>query len=245
MAPLESPVFPLGSPGADTEGRATSNGDTAADACAQAANARISDSSWRIRASRFRESFIPDRDDGSKRRGKWLIPIVNRERIAVWGLAAVAVCCGVPAFAKDPPKPNLSVDPIVARNFLAPVEEARGQASQYRLDPGFDSVSGQRAKLSLEVGDATLFAITGRLSRQASPSGPLNPNAARALGQRRENGKVYGAGMSRSFRGIDVSATYQYSKLTADQPMRETEAGDDGPGKSHSVRATARIRFRP
>ena len=158
-------------------------------------------------------------------------------------LAGAAVA--VPASAKDAPKPSLSIDPIVARTLLAPVDEARGVPPGYRLDPGPDPAFGQRARLSVEVGDATVFAITGRLSRQPLPSGPLDAGHARALGQRRDSGKVYGAGVSRSFHGIDLSATYQYSKVTADQPDMHSEAGDGAPGRSHSLRATARIRFRP
>jgi hypothetical protein len=45
-----------------------------------------------------------------------------------------------------------------------------------------------------------------------------------------------------NFRGVDLSATYQYSKLRSEQG--ESDSFADGPGKSHSVRATARIRFR-
>jgi len=151
---------------------------------------------------------------------------------------------GVPAFAKDAPKPSLSIDPISARSLLAPVEDGRRLSPVYRLDPGLDPATGQRARLSLEVGDSTLFAITGRLSREASPTGPLNPGHARVVGQRRtDSGKVYGAGVAHTVRGIDLSATYQYSKISAEQPESDAKLHDDGPGKSHSLRVTARIRF--
>ena len=104
----------------------------------------------------------------------------------------------MPAFGKDAPKPNLAIDPIVAGSLLGPVEEGRDQLSSYRLDPGRDPASGQRARLSVDVGDATVFAITGRINRQPSPTGPLEPGPARLLGQRRDSGKIYGAGVSRS-----------------------------------------------
>ena len=150
----------------------------------------------------------------------------------------------MPVQAKDVPKPSLSLDPVVARTLLAPVETP-GQVSSWRLDPGLDPASGQRARLSVEVGDSTLFAITGRLNRQPGPPGPLDAGHARALGLKRgDSGKVYGAGISRTIRGVDVSAAYQYSKLS-DEQAGDSEARIDGPGRSHSVRATARIRFRP
>jgi hypothetical protein len=189
--------------------------------------------------------LIPERDDGSKTCGKWLNPFVNRKRIAGFALAAAAACCSASALAKDAPKPSLTLDPITARTLLAPVEDVRNLAPVYRLDPGPEPAAGQRARLSVELGDSTLFAITGRLSRQLGPPGPLKAGHARALGLKRgDSGKVYGAGISRTIRGVDVSATYQYSKLSREQP-EGSEAGIDGLGRSHSLRATARIRFRP
>ena len=161
-------------------------------------------------------------------------------------IAAAMACCSAPVAAKDPPQPSLSLDPIVARSLLAPVDDARGQAIAYRLDPGLEPASGQRARLSVEVGESTLFAITGRLSRQPGPPGPLDAGHAKALGIKRpDSGKVYGAGVSGKLGGIDVSATYQYSKISAENPAGDDLARGDGPGKSHSLRGTMRIRFRP
>ena len=137
----------------------------------------------------------------------------------------------------------MTIEPIVARDLLSPVMDPTARA--YRLGPALDRASGQRARLSLDLGDSTLFAITGRLTRQPVPTGPLDPGHARALGQRRDSGKVYGAGVARSVGGVDLSATYQYSKIGSGQPGPVSEAGNDGPGKSHSLQATARIRFRP
>jgi hypothetical protein len=160
--------------------------------------------------------------------------------------AVAACCCAAAAQAKEAPQPRLSLDPIVARNLLAPIDEARGQAGAYRVDPGLEPATGQRARLSVEVGDSTLYAITGRLSRQPVPPGPLDAGHAKALGLKRpESGKVYGAGVSRTIRGVDVSATYQYSRISAEQPVDDSLARGDGPGKSHSLRGTMRIRFRP
>ena len=171
---------------------------------------------------------------------------MNRERRSVLAIAAAMACCSAPVAAKDPPKPNLSLDPIVARSLLAPVDDARGQAGAYRLDPGLDPASGQRARLSVELGKSTLFAITGRLSRQPGPPGPLDAGHAKALGIKRpDSGKVYGGGVSGKLGGFDVSATYQYSKISAEAPIDDSLARGDGPGKSHSLRGTMRIRFRP
>lgn len=171
---------------------------------------------------------------------------VNREPFSRIALAAAVAGCAVPALAKEPPKPNLSIDPIVARTLLAPVDEVRSQAGTYRLDPGLDPAFGQRARLSVEVGESTVYAITGRLSRQPGPPGPLDAGHAKALGIKRpDSGKVYGAGISRHVGGIDVNATYQYSKISAENPAGDDLARGDGPGKSHSLRGTMRIRFRP
>jgi hypothetical protein len=171
---------------------------------------------------------------------------VNRELFSRIALAAAIAGSAVPALAKDPPKPGLSIDPIVARTLLAPVDEAPGQGGSYRLDPGLEPASGKRARLSLEVGESTLYAITGRLSRQPGPPGPLDAGHAKALGIKRpDSGKVYGAGITRKVGGVDVSATYQYSKISAENPGGDDLARGDGPGKSHSLRGTMRIRFRP
>ena len=171
---------------------------------------------------------------------------MNRERRRVLPIAAALACCSAPVAAKDPPQPSLTLDPIVARSLLAPVDEARGLAGSYRLDPGIDPASGQRARLSIEVGESTLYAITGRLSRQPGPPGPLDAGHAKALGLKRpDSGKVYGAGDSGIIRGVNVGATYQYSKISAENPAGDGLANGDGPGKSHSLRGTMRIRFRP
>lgn len=161
-----------------------------------------------------------------------------------WVVAALCGAAGAaPAAAEDSVATSLTIEPIVARDLLSPVMDPRARA--YRIGPGNDRAAGQRARISFEVGDSTLFAITGRLTRQPVPTGPLDPGHARALGQRRDSGKVYGAGVARSVRGVDLSATYQYSKIGSAQPGPVSEAGNDGPGKSHSLQATARIRFRP
>lgn len=171
---------------------------------------------------------------------------MNRGRFERWAIAAIAAACGCsPALAKDEPRPSLSFDPITARNLLAPIDEARDPPAAYRLDPLGQAAAGQRARLSIGVGDATLFAITGKLNRRPAPAGPLDGSNARVLGPRRDSGKVYGVGVTRNVRGIDLGASYQYSKLRAEQPDTDSQLRDDGPGKSHSLRATARIRFRP
>ncbi len=173
--------------------------------------------------------------------------LVNRERKTVRAMAAVAACCcAAAAQAKDAPKPSLSIEPIVARTLLAPVDDAGKAAAGYRLDPGIEPASGKRAKLSVEVGDSTVYAISGRLERRPGPPGPIDPGHAGALGMKRsDSGKVYGAGISRKVGGVDVSATYQYSKISAENPAGDVLARGDGPGKSHSLRGTMRIRFRP
>ena len=182
----------------------------------------------------------------SKNSSERLFAAVNRERSALIGLAAVIAACPSVAAARDKPgAPSLTIEPIVARSLLSPVDEVRRPLTDYRLSPALDSASGQRARLSVELGKATVYAITGRLIREPAASGPLEPADARLLGKRRDSGKVYGAGVSRSIHGVDLSATYQFSKATAGQTELESESRLNGLGRSHSVRATARIRFRP
>ena len=155
-------------------------------------------------------------------------------------LMAAAACWASPGSAKDQPRPSLSVEPVVATSLLAPVSEGAAPVS-YRLNPGLDTATGQRAKLSIEVGKTTMFAITGRLQRQKPALGPLDSQAG-VLVPKRDGGKVYGAGVSGTLHGVDLSATYQYNKIRTEQGEVDTIAG--GPGRSHSLRATARIRFR-
>lgn len=171
---------------------------------------------------------------------------MNREltRLLLW--AAAGAAWAAPVAAQEAPKgPSVAIEAIEARNLLAPIEEARSNAPGYRLSPGPDPAFGQGAKLSMEVGDATLFAITGRLNRPPSAYGPLDSGHARAFLQRRDSGKVYGGGISRNVGGLELSATYQYSKVTAGESKPDNQAWDDGPGKSHSLRGSLRVRFRP
>jgi len=147
------------------------------------------------------------------------------------------------ALASD--QPQLSIEPLVARNLLAPLEEerpARSDAQSYRLGEVGEQAAGRGARLTLPVGDTTVFAITGKLQpRNRSASGDLRNFS---LSSRRESGKVYGAGIERRVGPVDLSATYQFSKVTAGHPEVENAARISSGGRSHSLRATARIRFR-
>ena len=110
-------------------------------------------------------------------------------------LAIASAGLAAPSFAKDlsgksPPK--LIFEPITARNLLAPVdtetilssrlrliEVERGgfiEPPPYRLDREGDLVTGNRAKLSVAVGETRLFAVSGKLTRRERPG----PHAGRA-----------------------------------------------------------------
>ena len=158
--------------------------------------------------------------------------------------ALAGAAAAYPAIAKDP-KPTLFIDRIAAHNLLAPLEDEGAPLPRYRIDPSGGAAIGTRARLSIPVAGSTLFAITGKLTRRAEPVGPIDQRHARVLGQRRsDGGKVYGAGFERSLGGIDFGNSYQYSKLRAEEPQLEG-ANTGGLGRSHSMRATARVRFRP
>jgi hypothetical protein len=135
---------------------------------------------------------------------------VNRGRELKLICAGLSACLASPAIAKDNP-PSLSIDPVVARGLLSPIDEA-ATPSSYRLDPGPEPSGGQRAKLTLDLGKASLFRdhrphqARGRADRSAG-SGPCPP-----AWQKRDSGKVYGRGVSSTFHGIDLSATYQTAR---------------------------------
>ena len=184
---------------------------------------------------------------------------MNNGSLARLILCAVAAgSCATGAFAAGKPKPSISVEPVTARNLLAPVEpqlrpqgrslfagiekEGLAEDHSYRVGNLGEQAVGKRAKLSVAVGDTTVFAITGKLAR-APQAGPADPRL-NGLSSRKDSGKVYGAGVERRVGPVDLSATYQFSKVTAEHPDIDGAASISSGGRSHSLRATARIRFR-
>jgi hypothetical protein len=190
---------------------------------------------------------------------RWAVEIVvNRGRII--GIAGAIACALVStsAFAKDPPA-SLSIAPIRGSSLLSPVEETRPAPSlrlsiidaeraglleepAWRLERDGDPVTGKRARLSVPVGSTTVFALGGKLARRTGSTLPDPAEGPTPLaGRKMDSGRVYGAGVERRVGPFDVSAAYQYSRVSAG------EAGDavgSGHARSHSLRATARIRFR-
>lgn len=174
---------------------------------------------------------------------------------------ACAGACAIsaaPALAKGPPA-SLNIAPITGSSLLSPIEEKRPAPSlrlsiidaeraglleepAWRLERDGDPVTGKRAKLSLPVGSTTVFAIGGKLTRRTGSTLPDPVEGPSGTASRKmDSGRVYGAGVERRVGPVDLSATYQYSRISAG------ETGDslsDGHAKSHSLRATARIRFR-
>jgi hypothetical protein len=165
-------------------------------------------------------------------------------RLLMLSLAGIAVA--TPAIARDKPKtPSLAIEPIGARDLLSHAEPRTHRSPSYRLNPPGDFATGERARLSVDVGDTTLFAITGRLDRRdrGQALGPLDrPHGAALTGRKRESSRVYGAGAQRRIGPVDLSATYQYSKVNAERSQSDLNLANP---RSHSVRATARIRFKP
>jgi hypothetical protein len=189
-------------------------------------------------------------------------------RIHLLLLAIAGTAISSPGFSRDKPdklSPKLELQPVIASNLLAPAEppttrqvprllltdvERSGllEPPPYRLERDGDFVTGKRAKLSIAVGDTRLFAVGGKLSRRERP-GPDAIEASRSnpLGPRRlESGRLYGGGLERSFGPVDLSGTYQYSRING-AALDPTGADDalriDDKGKSHSLRIRARIRF--
>jgi hypothetical protein len=186
---------------------------------------------------------------------------VNREltRLLLW--AAAGAAWAGPSAAREAPKgPSVAIDAIEARGLLSTIDEQRAPPSlrlsiidaeragllaepAWRLERDGDPATGKRAKLSLPVGSTTVFAIGGKLSRRTGSTMPDPVEGPVPLTSRKmDSGRVYGAGVERKIGPFDVSAAYQFSRISdagSDDGMLERRA------RSHSVRATARIRFRP
>ena len=185
---------------------------------------------------------------------------VNRELTSPLLWAVAGAILAAPASAKDAPKrPYVTIEAIEAPSLLSATEEKRSKPSlrlsiidaeraglleepAWRLERDGDPVTGKRARLSLPVGSTTVFAIGGKLTRRTGSTLPDPVEGPSGLaGHKMDSGRVYGAGVERKIGPFDVNATYQYSRVSA---------GEDGEGiagghaKSHSLRATARIRFR-
>ena len=171
------------------------------------------------------------------------------------GFAAMATAaCAAPAVGQDvAATPSLSIEQVANPRLAGAFDLATAPATAepadstsadrlYRLDPPPGTATGKRAKLSVAIGKSTLFAIAGKTNRtRARPAPELSAGvAARQSG----GGKTYGAGIERRIGKFELGALYQYSKIAAEQA--DINAPNlDGPGKSHNLRATARIRFRP
>ena len=164
-----------------------------------------------------------------------------------------------PALAKDEPEEptaSLAIEPIFAQSLLAPAEpDSPHQALRlslidaeragllapppYRLQREGDSATGKRATLSVAVGDTTLFATSGKLTRRARPA-PADAVETNALASRKlDSGRLYGAGVERRLGSVDVSASYQFSRISSGQ----LELPDGDRAKSHSLQLRARLGF--
>lgn len=178
------------------------------------------------------------------------------DRLILTALIAAAACAS-PAIGQAPgAKPSLSIEPVTATGLLSPLEADRAPRSalwsgdsgavqphqSYRLADDPRSATGKRAKLSIAIGDGQLFAIAGRLKHAPDRRSPDPVAAVSSRGTR--GGKVYGAGFEQRVGAFELGATYQYSKISAEHPEVDSAAGIGSGDRSHSVRATARIRFR-
>ncbi len=187
---------------------------------------------------------------------------MNREFASLLLCAAAGAIWAAPATAQDSARrPSFAIEPIVADGLLSTVEEQRPapslrlsiidaerdgllQPSPWRLDREGDPVTGKRAKLSVPIGSTTVFALGGKLARRTGSTLPDPVEGPTPLASRKmDSGRVYGAGIERRVGPFELGASYQYSRIRStngDDGMAAT----DGRARSHSVRATARIRFR-
>jgi hypothetical protein len=192
-------------------------------------------------------------------------------RMAVTHLFLLAIAStgwAAPGFAKDhdgESLPKLIFEPITAHNLLAPVDTLTTNSSRlhilnvepsglvepppYRLERDGDLVTGNRARLSVAVGETRLFAVSGKLARRERPGppDPVDVGRTSALGPRRlESGRLYGGGIERTFGPVDLSAAYQYSRINGadlDPTSDESAMQIDDKSTSHSFMLRARMRF--
>jgi hypothetical protein len=188
-------------------------------------------------------------------------PAVNRElaRLLLWAAAGAAWAGTAPA--REAPKgPSVAIDAIEARGLLSSIHEQRAPPSlrlsiidaeragllaepAWRIERDGDPVTGTSARFSLPVGSTTIFAVSGKLHRRIGSTLPDPVEGPSPLTSRKmDSGRIYGGGVERTIGPVELSAAYQYSRISgenADDSMLERRA------RSHSARATARIRFRP
>jgi hypothetical protein len=180
-------------------------------------------------------------------------------------IGVAGAVCASPAFAKGP-KPSFTIEPIIARNLLAPADLPRNawaprlsmidveraglvEPPPYRLEREGDAVAGKRARLSVAIGETRVFAMGGRLSRRERPGPPDAGETSRAttLASRRlESGRLYGAGLERTFGAINVVAAYQYSRINGaelDPTSDNAVMRIDDKSQSHSLMLSARLSF--
>lgn len=184
---------------------------------------------------------------------------VNRELTSLLLLAAAGAVSAAPADAKDPPKrPSVAIEAIEARGLLSAIEEKRAEPSLrlsiidadraglieepgWQLERDGDLVTGKRAKVSVPVGETTVFALSGKLTRHTGSTMPDPVEGPTPLASRKmDSVRVYGAGVERRVGPFELSATYQYSRIG----VADDSTTANGHARSHSLMATGRIRFR-
>lgn len=134
----------------------------------------------------------------------------------------------------------------------APAVEGLVAPPRYVVGREGSASTGKRATLSVDLGETRLFAVGGKLRprERAGADEVIAVSDARSIGARKlESGKLYGGGVQRRLGPVEVGAEYQFSTISATDLDPSSQRGSlyevdlDGSRRSHSVKASAKLRF--
>lgn len=192
-------------------------------------------------------------------------PLALAALIATSGAAAAVPLAPPPPTKAHKLKliPSLNLSDIGAPLFVPRESKARPVARltepataglvappRYVIGREGSAATGKRATLSVAIGETRLFAIGGKIParQRAGLTAEAAADARTSAPQKLESGRLYGGGIERKVGAFELGAQYQFSTING-QELDPTADGRafgidiDDKSKSHSVRATARLRF--
>lgn len=198
---------------------------------------------------------------------RWAVAPLALAALIATGAAEAAVPLAPPLSPtkthKLKPIPSLNLSDIGAPLFVPREGKARPVARltepataglvappRYVIGREGSAATGKRATLSIAIGETRLFAIGGKIParQRAGLTAEAASDARTSAPQKLESGRLYGGGIERKVGAFELGAQYQFSTING-QELDPTADGRafgidiDDKSKSHSVRATARLRF--